>query len=97
MVDSQHMNERVQIDQSGRLVLPKHLRARLGIEGGDMLTISISGDAIELRPAKRPALRRVNRVLVFSGGSQLPVGRDFVAERREARVEELADRFGEGK
>jgi AbrB family looped-hinge helix DNA binding protein len=84
------VTESVQIDQSGRLVLPKHFRDRLGIEGGDTLAVSISGNAIELRPVRGPTLRRVNGVLVFSGGGQMPAGQDFVNEARESRVDELA-------
>ena len=80
----------VQIDQAGRLVLPKRVRESLRIKTGDTLAVGVKGDAIELRPTK-PGIRleRVNGVLVLTGEIPLPAGRDLVAEAREERLEEL--------
>ncbi len=91
------MNETIQIDQAGRIVLPKRLRERFRLEGGDMLAVEVRGDAIELRPTKAASgLRRVNGVLVVTSGGSLPSGRDFVAEDREARLQDLM-RMGKGE
>ncbi|SPE59883.1 hypothetical protein SBV1_3510002 [Verrucomicrobia bacterium] len=80
----------VQIDQAGRVVLPKRLRDRFRLRGGDTLAIEVRGDAIELRPTQASGeLRRINGVLVFSGPGTLEVGRDLVAESREERLDEL--------
>jgi AbrB family looped-hinge helix DNA binding protein len=90
------MSEMVQIDQAGRLVLPKRIRERFALRAGDSLKLELKGDAIELRPA-RPKVRltRVNGVLVLSADSQLPEGRDFVTESREDRIRDLAERVKE--
>ncbi len=84
------MIDTVQIDRAGRLVLPKRLRERFRLEGGDLLSVEVKGDAIELRPTKAVVrLVTVNGVLVISGGEPLPEGRDFVAESREERIDDL--------
>lgn len=84
------MSETIQIDQAGRLVLPKRLRERFRLEGGDTLSVEVRGDAIELRPTKAPVtLKRVNGVLVLTGGGALSAGRDFVAEARDERLDGL--------
>jgi AbrB family looped-hinge helix DNA binding protein len=80
----------VQIDQAGRVVLPKQLRDRFRLRGGDTLQVEVKDDAIELRPTQASGeLKRVNGVLVFSTGETLPAGRDFVEEAREDRINEL--------
>lgn len=89
------MKETIQIDRAGRVVLPKPLRQRFRLHGGDLLTLEIKGDAIELRPAKSAAtLKRVNGVLVHNGGGKLP-NRDLVAEAREERIDDLIRRGAE--
>jgi AbrB family looped-hinge helix DNA binding protein len=84
------MNTNVQIDPAGRVVLPKKIRERFRLRGGDTLTLEVKGDAIELRPKKPTAqLRRVNGVLVLISDMSWPVERDLVAESRDERVDEL--------
>ena len=79
----------VQMDRAGRVVLPKPLRDRFRLRGGDTLTIKVRGDAIELRPARATGqLKRVNGVLVFSGSGP-PSAADFVGQAREERIEDL--------
>lgn len=85
------MNATVQMDGAGRVVLPKRLRERFRLQGGDSLTLEVKGDAIELRPTRlRVRLKRVNRVLVLASETPLPEGRDFVAEARDERMDEIA-------
>jgi AbrB family looped-hinge helix DNA binding protein len=80
----------VQIDQAGRVVLPKRLRERFRLRGGDTLAIEVRGDAIELRPTRAAGeLKCVNGVLVFTGAAPLERGRDFVADSREERMDDL--------
>jgi AbrB family looped-hinge helix DNA binding protein len=85
------MNINVQMDPAGRVVLPKKVRERFRLRGGDTLALEIKGDAIQLRP-RQPAgrLQRVNGVLVFATETALPEGRDLVSEMREQRIEEIA-------
>jgi AbrB family looped-hinge helix DNA binding protein len=84
------MNITVQVDPAGRVVLPKKIRERFRLQGGDTLTLEIKGDAIELRPQKQTQqLRRVNGVLVMVSDMSLPVERDLVAEARDERIDEV--------
>jgi len=80
----------VQIDQAGRLVLPKRVRESFRLSAGDTLAVGIKGDAIELRPTKSGVrLERINGVLVLTGElRRLP--RDLVADAREERIDEIA-------
>ncbi len=88
------MRDSIQIDKAGRVVLPKKLRERFRLNGGEFLTIEVRGDAIELRPAQRTGkLERVNGVLVYTGTGPLQEDRDFVAESREERLDELSKGF----
>ena len=81
----------VQMDPAGRVVLPKKVRDRFRLQGGDTLALEIKGDAIELRPRKSMAqLRRVNGVLVLVSDMSLPAERDLVVESREERIDEIA-------
>jgi AbrB family looped-hinge helix DNA binding protein len=42
------------IDSAGRLVIPKSLRARLGLRGGEVLDIRERDGVIEIEPAPTP-------------------------------------------
>jgi AbrB family looped-hinge helix DNA binding protein len=44
---------RTTIDRAGRIVVPKSLRAALGLKGGDEVEITLQGERIELVPAPR--------------------------------------------
>ena len=80
----------VQIDQAGRMVLPKPLRDRLHLKTGDKLAFEVKGDAIELRPSRATGqLKRVNGVLVFTGPAPLANGEDLVVESRDERINDL--------
>jgi AbrB family looped-hinge helix DNA binding protein len=79
----------VQVDEAGRLVLPKPVRERFGLKRGDTLAIEVRGDAIELRPTRAGArLERINGVLVLTGEMTL-TGADLVSASREERIDEL--------
>lgn len=85
------MNETtIQIDRAGRIVLPKRLRDRFHLRGGDTLTIEVRNETIELRPAQSASrLERVNGVLVFTGEVPLQAGEDLVDQSREERIDQL--------
>lgn len=88
------MSDTIQIDGAGRMVLPKAVRDRFRLSGGDALAIEVKGDAIELRPRKQGvALKKVNGVLVVSV-PKFTGNRDLVAEDREERIQELLGRGG---
>lgn len=80
----------VQIDQAGRVVLPKKLRERFRLQGGDILELEVKGDAIQLRPQQAKfRLERVNGVLVLKGQMSLAEGRDIVSESRDERIGDI--------
>jgi AbrB family looped-hinge helix DNA binding protein len=88
------MGDTIQIDRAGRVVLPKAVRDRFRLSGGDMLAIEMKEDAIELRPQKTGiALKKVNGILVVSG-AKFTEDCDFVAADREERIQELLRRGG---
>jgi AbrB family looped-hinge helix DNA binding protein len=90
------MNLHVQMDPAGRVVLPKKVRDRFRLQGGDTLALEIKGDTIQLRPQPTKArLERVNGVLVLVSETPLPEGRDLVAEAREERIDQIARRPNE--
>ena len=85
------MSINVQIDSAGRVVLPKKVRERLRLRGGDTLVLEVKGDAIQLQPQQsKTRLKRVNGVLVVVSDMPLAEGRDLVAESRDERIDELA-------
>jgi AbrB family looped-hinge helix DNA binding protein len=85
------MSMNVQMDTAGRVVLPKKVRERFRLQGGDTLALEIKGDAIQLRPEQRGGrLARVNGVLVLVGATSIPEGKDLVSELREERIDQIA-------
>jgi AbrB family looped-hinge helix DNA binding protein len=85
------MNLNVQMDPAGRVVLPKKIRERFRLRGGDLLALEVKGDAIELRPQQsKTRLRRVNGVLVLVNDLSLTAGMDLVSDSREDRIEDIA-------
>ena len=85
------MNATVHIDRAGRVVLPKKLRERFRLQGGDTLSLEVKGDAIQLRPQKaKTRLERVNGVLVLVTEMSLPEGTDLVSEARDERLDQIA-------
>jgi len=62
----------VQIDDYGRIVIPKDVRAQLGIDSGSTLKVRVEEDpegaSITLTPKRpEPALQRKGELLVHSG------------------------------
>ena len=92
------MNMNVQMDQAGRVVLPKKLRERFRLQSGDTLALEVKGDEIHLRPQKaKTRLERVNGVLVLVSEIALPEGRDLVSESRDERIDEIARSVSEAE
>jgi AbrB family looped-hinge helix DNA binding protein len=85
------MSSTVSIDKAGRLVLPKPLRDKLGLEAGDTLAIESQGDAITLRPIRlEPSMAKKQGIWVHNG--QLPTEFDvveFIDQEREKRAWEF--------
>jgi AbrB family looped-hinge helix DNA binding protein len=84
--------------QVGRVVLPKKLRERFRLQGGDCHTLEVKGDEILLRPQKSKArLARVNGVLVLVSEFPLPEGGDLVSDSRDERIDQIVQDAGEAK
>jgi AbrB family looped-hinge helix DNA binding protein len=74
------------VDQFGRIVIPKGIRARLGLKRGTVLEIDESEEGIILRPERsEPPVRDRDGVLVFTG---VPTGDldDALERHREERL-----------
>ena len=84
----------VRVDKSGRLVLPKTIRERLGLKKGGKVVIEEGAEGIVLRPVKEsPKFVDENGIWVFVG--KVPKDLDWERvqdEDREARFRELWER-----
>ena len=77
----------VQLDQKGRITVPKAILKQFRLRGGDALSVGVRGDAIELRPIQNAGrLQRVNGVLVFTGPGPIEPGQDLVSQSRDERI-----------
>jgi len=81
----------LKIDKAGRIVVPKSLRERWGLQAGTDLEVLEAPEGILIRRAERkPLLVREGHLLVHTG--KLPAGFDFVKaieREREAREREI--------
>lgn len=73
------------IDSGGRVVIPKPIRDRLGLEPGSVVEIAELEGHVEIAPADAPVqLVEVDGVLVARSTEQLPpLTDDIVRETRE--------------
>lgn len=80
----------VEIDQYGRVLIPKSVRDRLGFEPGSELELTVEGSrlTVEVRD-EQPRVRDEDGVLVYTGEAE--GGLDETLERvRSDRLEDLA-------
>ena len=87
---------KVTVDKHGRVLIPKPIRDRLGLEAGTELELSVqpdeNGEALMLRPAARPTLIWRDGVLVHTGTIDEPLNPgEYVHKVRDARVRQLLD------
>lgn len=85
----------VSVDRSGRLVLPKLLRERLGVVRGGQLHLRENADGVLLQPTERRTglVRRSDGRLMIAG----PVApgtdwKNLVRNMREGRIRKIAGR-----
>jgi len=87
----------VTIDEYGRIVIPKALRDRLGLEAGTSLELDVPSDApdtIRLAPTGRqPALRQKGPLLVHTGRLTRE-DFDVVEQLRQARADRASKHAG---
>jgi len=83
----------VPIDKAGRVVVPKPLRDRLGLEAGDNLLVESDGDTITLRPV-RPQSTMIKEFGIWVHNGTLPPDFDiveFIDQEREKRAREFLE------
>ena len=83
----------VTIDKAGRLVVPKPVRDRLGLQAGVELELTEVQDGLLLRPnAREPSLIEIEGVWVHQGEPQGQVDATaFIKQEREDRIRHLVD------
>ena len=85
------MSETVTIDKAGRVIVPKKVRERLGLTGGDKLTMDVVGAKIELEPQvdeTKVETRNGRRVIVGTGDVDVVKA---IEATREEQVERILD------
>jgi AbrB family looped-hinge helix DNA binding protein len=82
---------KVMIDKSGRLVLPKRQRERLGIRSDGELEITDRPDGVLLRVAQeRPAMVKISGLWVHQGAAPADADWKLAVERvREERIDSI--------
>jgi AbrB family looped-hinge helix DNA binding protein len=80
------------LDRFGRVIIPKGVRDRLGLEPGAVLEVHDTGGEILLRPhLAQPSLVKKGRVLVYTGKTGSATG-DALRAVREGRLKKLGVR-----
>jgi AbrB family looped-hinge helix DNA binding protein len=84
----------IHVDKSGRLVLPKAIRERLGLRRGGKVALEEGPEGVTLRPFKEsPRFVDENGIMVFVGKVLKDVDWEKLREEdREARFRELWER-----
>jgi AbrB family looped-hinge helix DNA binding protein len=87
----------VRIDNAGRIVLPKTVRDKLQLTGGDSLTLEQRGNTVTLSPAaEHAAMFKKNGMWIFRTGQPLSNETvrqtlDKVREERESRASSASE------
>lgn len=77
------------LDKFGRVLIPKRLRERLGLQPNDVLELELEDGKLTLLPQRTPPpLRRKGRVLVVESEATADLGQ-ALAHLREERLAEL--------
>jgi AbrB family looped-hinge helix DNA binding protein len=82
---------KLKVDKSGRIVLPKPLRVRMGLRPGTELEAVDQPDGVLLRKTpQRPALIKVRGILMHQGVAEPGIDWDHIVDSaREERIEHL--------
>lgn len=84
---------KLHIDKSGRIVVPKTLRLRMGLTEGTLLEVTESSEGVLLRPiTRRPSLVKKDGILVHTG--KAPRGFDWERLNGELEQERMKDIAG---
>ncbi len=78
------------LDKFGRVLIPKKLRKRLGLEADDTLELQLEDGKLTLLPQRTPPpLRRKGRVLVVESEATADLSQ-ALSRLREERLDELS-------
>jgi len=82
---------KLRIDRSGRIVVPKPLRKRLGLDPNQELELVEQSNGVLLRPVRQePALIKLGGVLIHQGVAEPGFNWDQVIDDvREERIQQL--------
>jgi AbrB family looped-hinge helix DNA binding protein len=86
------MNATVEIDKSGRLVVPKKVREAMHLQAGDKLEMNVEGDRMTLAPQRGgKGLYEKNGWLVWDSGVPMSVEQSLrlIDDAREERIQHL--------
>jgi AbrB family looped-hinge helix DNA binding protein len=91
MVNGKINGMKLRIDRSGRIVVPKPLRKKLGLHPDQELELLEQPNGVLLRPVKQePSLVKVGGVLVHQGVVEPNVNWDrLIDDVREERIQGL--------
>lgn len=92
IIPCHHKSMRVSIDKSGRIIVPKTVRDRLGLRADSKLELFEDPDGFQLKPVDRaPRLaRRPNGRLVFTGSAPADIDwNHLVQDMREERMRKI--------
>jgi AbrB family looped-hinge helix DNA binding protein len=86
----------ISLDKAGRVVLPKDLRDKFRLKGGDELLVEEAGEQIILRPVRaQPTLKKEHGVWVYQRQRGAERSNDSLPEpidaAREKRLRELSE------
>lgn len=83
----------VTLDEHGRIVVPKSLREKLGLEAGAELTLEVEGDQLLLKPTpERSALEERDGLLVSTAEVDREVDvQAVIDDARAERSQNIAD------
>ena len=85
------MHQKTTLDRFGRVLIPKKVRAELGLSAGDALEIESRDDGIVIKPLQdEPQLVDKEGVLVFSGASTGDIV-EAIRKHREERLDKLTE------
>ncbi len=92
-VISHYMKTHITVDAGGRVLIPKELRARLGVGPGDVLVLSEASEQIILKPVRQTMpLEKRHGFWVYTGPAQRGATESIealIADDREARATAL--------
>jgi len=91
MASSYGITLRLRIDKSGRIVVPKPLRERLGLKPGTQLeALDQSGGVLLRAVGQRPAMIKIDGLWVHCGVAEPGANWDRVLQEvREERIESV--------